>query len=63
MPKWLTLLLSRRARRAVRGLGLLRRAYEHVLVAAVLEVPERRCSYMDALGIIAGKAELIARQL
>jgi hypothetical protein len=32
-----TLLCSRRARRALRGLILLRRVYEHVLVLATLE--------------------------
>ena len=98
-------LFNQRARHAVRGLGLLRRAYEHVLVMAVLEgarspisatqtqpsltsstlrgesgmqcieddelgTQSGRClrgdyyeGYVDALRILGGKAELIARQL
>jgi hypothetical protein len=50
------------------GIRVLRRAYEHVLVLAVLEGarPVRRDyyeDYVDALRILGGKAELIARQL
>jgi hypothetical protein len=50
------------------GIRVLRRAYEHVLVMAVLEGarPVRRDyyeDYVDALRILGGKAELIARQL
>ena len=63
-----TLLFNRRARRAVRGLVLLRRAYEHVLVMATLEGvrPVRRPyyeDYVDALNILGARAVLIARSL
>jgi hypothetical protein len=62
------LLFSRRARRAVHGLVLLRRAYEHVLVMATLEGvrPIRRSyydDYVDALNILGAKAVLIAKTL
>jgi hypothetical protein len=64
----LTLLFSRRARRAVHGLVMLRRAYEHVLVMATLEGvrPVRRPyyeDYVDALNILGARAALIARSL
>ncbi len=64
----LTLLFSRRARRAVQGLVMLRRAYEHVLVMATLEGvrPVRRPyyeDYVDALNILGARAALIARSL
>jgi hypothetical protein len=63
-----TLLLSRRARRAMQGLVMLRRAYEHVLVMATLEGvrPVRRAyyeGYVDALNILGAKAAFIARKL
>lgn len=59
------LLLSRRTRRALRGLTKLRRAYEHVLVMATLEGvrPVRRGyyqDYVDALGILGARATAIA---
>jgi hypothetical protein len=62
------LLFSRRARRAVHGLVILRRAYEHVLVMATLEGvrPVRRPyyeDYVDALNILGARAALIARSL
>lgn len=65
---WCTLLCSRRARRALRGLMLLRRAYEHVLVMATLEGVRsvRRPyyeGYVDALNILVAKAASIARLL
>ncbi len=65
---WPALLCSRRARRAAHGLALLRRAYEHVLVEAVLEGarPSRGAhydAYVDALRVLGSKAELIARTL
>ena len=64
----LTLVFSRRARRAVHGLVMLRRAYEHVLVMATLEGvrPVRRPyyeDYVDALNILGARAALIARSL
>jgi hypothetical protein len=64
----LTLLFSRRARRAVHGLATVRRAYEHVLVMATLEGvrPVRRPyyeDYVDALNILGARAALIARSL
>jgi hypothetical protein len=64
----LTFLFSRRARRALQGLLMLRRAYEHVLVMATLEGvrPERRPyyeDYVDALNILSARATLIARSL
>ncbi len=60
------LLLSRRTRRALLGLMLLRRAYEHVLVMATLEGvrPVRRPyyqDYVDALGILGARAAAIAQ--
>jgi hypothetical protein len=63
-----TLLFSRRARRAVHGLRMLRRAYEHVLVMATLEGvrPVRRPyyeDYVDALNILGARAVMIARSL
>lgn len=63
-----TLLLSRRARRAVHGLMMLRRAYEHVLLLAALEGvrPVRRPyyeDYVDALDILGARAALIAKTL
>jgi hypothetical protein len=63
-----TLLFNRRARRAVHGLVMLRRAYEHVLVMATLEGvrPVRRPyyeDYVDALNILGARAVLIARSL
>jgi hypothetical protein len=62
------LLFSRRARRAMRGLKLLRRAYEHVLVMATLEGvhPVRRsyyADYVDALNILGARALLVAKTL
>ena len=64
----LSFLFSRRARRAVQGLVMLRRAYEHVLVMATLEGvrPMRRPyyeDYVDALNILGARAALIARSL
>jgi len=61
-----TLLFSRRARRAVHGLVMLRRAYEHVLVMAALEGvrgarSEYHEDYVDALNILGARAALIAR--
>ena len=63
-----TLLLSRRARRALCGLIMLRRAYGYVLVMATVEgeQPARRPhyqGYVDALNILAAKASLIAKTL
>jgi hypothetical protein len=60
------LLLSRRTRRALKGLVRLRRAYEHVLVMATLEGvrPVRRAyyqDYVDALGILGARAVAIAQ--
>ncbi len=65
---WCMLLCSRRARRALRGLMMLRRAYEHVLVMATVEGvrPVRRVyydGYVDALNILVAKAASIARSL
>ena len=62
------LLCSRQARRAARGIVILRRAYEHVLVLAVMEGarPVRRPyydAYVDALNVLGAKAALIARTL
>jgi hypothetical protein len=64
----LTLLFNRRARRAVQGLVMLRRAYEHVLVTATLEGvrPVRRPyyeDYVDALDILGARAAWIAKSL
>ena len=63
-----TLLFSRRARRAVHGLVMLRRAYEHVLVMAALEGVRGAQSpyyedYVDALDILGARAAWIARSL
>jgi hypothetical protein len=62
------LLFSGRARRALGGLMMLRRAYDHVFVMATLEGvrPIRRPyyeAYVDALNILAAKATLIAKVL
>ena len=68
-PRELTVLLfSKRARRAVHGLVVLRRSYEHVLLMAALEgardVPRPYYQdYVDALDIIGARAEWIARAL
>jgi hypothetical protein len=64
----LTLLFSRRGRRAVHGLVMLRRAYEHVLLMAALEGlrPEQGPyyeDYVDALTILGARAAVIARSL
>ena len=66
--RWPVWLLDRQAQQAVEGMALLRRAYEHVLVQAVLEGarPLRRDDYegyVDALRLLSGKAEFIARKL
>jgi hypothetical protein len=63
-----TLLLSRRARRALRGLIVLRRVYGYVLLMATVEglQPVRRPhyqGYVDALNVLAAKATLIAKTL
>jgi hypothetical protein len=63
-----TLLLSRRARRALCGLIILRRVYEYVLLMATVEgmQPVRRPhyqGYVDALNVLAAKATLIAKTL
>jgi hypothetical protein len=63
-----TLLLSRRARRALCGLIMLRRVYGYVLLMASVEgeQPARRPhyqGYVDALNILAAKATLIAKML
>ena len=63
-----TLLFSRRARRAVHGLVMLRRAYEHVLVMAALEGVRGARSeyyedYVDALDILGARSAMIARSL
>ena len=60
------LLFSRRARRAVRGVDMLRRSYEHVLVMAALEgsrpVPGPYYeAYLDALEILGARALLVAK--
>ena len=62
----LTLLFSRRARHAVNGLVMLRRAHEHVLVMAALggvrgARSEYHEDYVDALNILGARAALIAR--
>jgi hypothetical protein len=62
------LLFNRRARRAVRGLVMLRRAYEHVLVMAALEgAREIRMpyyeAYVDALEILGARALFVAGAL
>ena len=59
------LLFSRRARRTVHGRVRLRRAYEYVLVMAVMEGtrPTRPYyeGYVDALNLLGAKAASIAR--
>ena len=62
------LLFNRRARRAVLGLVMLRRAYEHVLVMAALEGAReiRRPyyeAYVDALEILGARALFVAGAL
>jgi hypothetical protein len=62
------LVFSRRARRAVRGVGLLRRSHEHLVLMAVLEgscaVPGPYYeAYLDALEILGARALLIAKTL
>jgi hypothetical protein len=62
------LLFNARARQALRGLMMLRRAYDHVFVMATVEGvrPIRRPyyeAYVDALNILAAKTTLIARAL
>ena len=58
----LTLVFNRRARRAVHGLVVLRRAYEHVLVMATLEGAAGAEAnlhyedYVDALNILGARA-------
>ena len=64
----LTLMLDQRARRALRGLMMLRRVYEHVLVMATVEHSRAGSSiyregYLDTLNIIVAKAAMIARTL
>jgi hypothetical protein len=64
----LGLLFSRRARRAVRGVGLLRRSHEHLVLMAVLEgscaVPGPYYeAYLDALEILGARALLVAKTL
>jgi hypothetical protein len=64
----LSLLFSRRARRAVRGVGLLRRSHEHLVLMAILEgskaVPEPYYeAYLDALEILGARALLVAKTL
>jgi hypothetical protein len=66
--RWPVWLLDRQVQQAVEGLALLRRAYEHVLVLAVLEGAQavRRDDYegyVDALRLLSSKAEFIARKL
>ena len=62
------LLFRRRARRAKHGMLTLRRAYEHVVVMAVMEgarpvrLPYYE-GYVDALHILDAKAASIARTL
>jgi hypothetical protein len=68
LKRWPTLLFDRRSRQAVYGLVMLRRAFEHVLVTAVIEgvLPTPRPyydGYVDALNILGAKAALIARTL
>ena len=62
------LVFSRRARRAVRGVGLLRRSHEHLVLMAVLEgsraVPGPYYeAYLDALEILGARALLVAKTL
>jgi hypothetical protein len=63
-----TLMFSRRARRAIRGLVILRRAFEYVVVTAALEgaqpVPLVYYeAYVDALDILDARATTVARSL
>jgi hypothetical protein len=66
---WMALLLfNSRARRAVRGVVMLRRAYEYVLVMAALEGSRDGGrnyyeSYVDALEILGARALLVAKTL
>jgi hypothetical protein len=62
------LVFSRRARRAVRGVDLLRRSHEHLVLMAVLEgsrpVPGPYYEgYLDALEILGARALLVAKTL
>jgi hypothetical protein len=62
------LLFSRRARRAVRGVVILRRVYEYVVVMAALEgvQPTARPyydAYVDALTILSARATSVAKAL
>ena len=62
------LLVSSRARRAVRGLVVLRRAYEYVVVRAALEgvQPDPNPyyeAYVDALNGLGARASSVARSL
>jgi hypothetical protein len=62
------LLLNRRARQAVHGLVVLRRAYDHVLVMAALESVrgDRRPyyeGYVDALEVLRTRALWVVRAL
>jgi hypothetical protein len=64
----LGLMFNRRARRAVRGLAVLRHSYEHLLMTAVVEgsLEVRRSyyqDYVDALEIIGTRAEWVAKAL
>jgi hypothetical protein len=64
----LRLLFNRRARQAVRGVVMLRRAHEYVLVMAALEGSRdvRRPyyeDYVDALEILGTRALLVAKAL
>jgi hypothetical protein len=61
-------LFNGRARQTVRGLAVLRRTYEYVLVMAVLEGGcEHRApyyeAYVDALEIVSARAVWVARAL
>jgi hypothetical protein len=62
------LLLNRRARQAVYGLVMLRRAHEHVLVMAALESVREEHGpyyegYVDALEVLGTRALWVARSL
>lgn len=62
------LLLNRRARRALHGLVMLRRAHEYVLIMAALEgsrdVPRPYYeAYVDALEILGARALFVAKAL
>jgi hypothetical protein len=61
-------LFNSRARQTVRGLAVLRRTYEYVLVVAVLEgARENRGlyyeAYVDALAIVSARALWVAKTL